>query len=120
MVTVNVDNVDATQQGVIIEGRLTLSGNYPAGGDTVDFSTLPQIPSNSNPRGMVEVDEQPANGATPQGYIPYLIAGSALNNWKLWLATATGQPPTQLAAGAYPAGAAASTIQFRAYFSFGV
>lgn len=120
MVTINVNNVDATLDAVEIEGTLSLSGAYPAGGDTVNFSVVPQIPSNSNPIGLVEVDEQPASGATPSGYILYLIAGSTPANWLLWIATVVGQPPTQLGAGNYPASLAAATLQFRAKFFFGV
>lgn len=119
-VTITVNRTDATQNGFIVEGTMALSGNYATGGDTVDFSTLAGIPSNSNPQGLVEIAEQPASGSTPQGYLFWLIAGSALNNWKLWIATAVGQAPTQLGAGAYPAGAVATTLQFRAFFTYGV
>lgn len=118
-VTINVTTVDATQQGIVVEGTLALSGSYTTGGDTVNFAAIPQIVANSNARGMIEIDEQPANGTTPQGYLFYLIAGSNLSNWLLWIATAVGQPPTQLGAGAYAAGLTSSTIQFRAYFPFG-
>ena len=133
-VAINVTRVGVEQTAVIVEGTLTLSGSYATGGDTVDFSganglltftpvaaqQASEIPSNLGPLGLVEIDEQPASGATPQGYIPYLIAGTTMANWLLWMATATGQPPTQLSAGAYPAGAMAQTIQFRAFFNFGV
>ena len=136
MITITINAVSANEQQVVVSGTFGLSGNYTAGGDTVDFtgvaSTLaftPQaaqqaagIPSNLPPLGLVEVAEQPASGATPQGYIPFYIAGSTLANGKLWIATDVGQPPTELtgAPTAYPAGALAETIQFRAYFNFGV
>lgn len=133
-VTITITRIGVERSAVIVEGTLTLTGAYATGGDTVDFtgvnSTLAyspaanqqanQIPSNLGPLGMVEIDEQPASGATPQGYIPYLIAGTTMANWLLWLATADGQPPTQVAAGAYAAGLLASTFQFRAYFNYGV
>ena len=136
MITITVNAVAANDQQVTVSGTFGLSGNYTAGGDTVDFtgvaSTLvftPQaaqqaaaIPSNLPPLGLVEVEEQPAFGATPQGYVPFFIPGSTLANGKLWIATAFGQPPTELtgAPTAYPAGAIAETIQFRAFFNFGV
>lgn len=119
-ITVAVTSVDATQNGVIVEGTLTPSGNYTTGGDTVNFSTLAQIPSNGNARGLIEIAEQPASGSTPSGYLLYLIAGSTMANWLLFVGTAVAQPTTQLGAGAYPAGLLAATIQFRAYFPFGV
>jgi len=119
-IAVNVTRVDATQQGVVVEGTLVPSGNYGTGGETVDFSAVPQIPSNLGPVGLVEIAEQPASGSTPAGYLLWLIAGSTMKNWLLYVATAVGQGPTQLAGGAYPAGLAAATIQFRAYFNFGV
>lgn len=120
MITVTFTRQDATQNGIIIEGTLTPSGNYATGGDTVDFSTLPQIPSNNIPLGLVEINEQPASGATPSGYVLYFISGTTLANGKLFVATAVGQPPTQLAAGAYPAALAAATLQFRAFFTYAV
>ncbi|MDE2099615.1 MAG: hypothetical protein KGL39_20350 [Patescibacteria group bacterium] len=118
-VTINVTTVDTTQQGIIVEGTLALSGNYTTGGDTVNFSTVPEIAANTGPRGLVEIDEQPANGSTPSGYGLYLIAGTTLANWLLYITTTFGQPPTQLGAGAYPAALQNATIQFRAFFPFG-
>lgn len=119
-VTISVSRADATDKGIIIEGTLALSGNYPAGGDTVDFSSVPDIPSNVGPLGLVEVAEQPASGSTPQGYLFLMIAGSTMKNWLLSVNTDVGQPPTELTAAAYPAAAKASTIQFRAFFNFAV
>jgi hypothetical protein len=118
--TITITRQDATQSGIILEGTIALSGNYATGGQTIDFSAVPQIPSNLGPQGLVQIAEQPASGATPAGYLMWLIAGSTAANWKLWIATADGQPPTELAAGAYPAALAAATIQFRAFFLFGV
>lgn len=119
-IAIVVSRVDATQQGVTIEGTLVPSGNYPTGGDTVNFSTVPQIPSNLGPVGLVGIAEQPASGGTPSGYLLYLIAGSTPANWLLFVATAVAQGPTQLAAAAYPAALAAATIQFRAFFNYAV
>ena len=119
-VTINVNRVDNTNAGIIVEGTMALSGNYSTGGDTVNFSTVPQIPSEAGPQGLVDIEEQPASGSTPSGYLFYLIAGSTPANWLLFVATAVAQGPTQLGAGAYPAGALAATIQFRAFFPFAV
>jgi len=119
-ITVTVNRIDATQNGVIVEGTLTPTGNYATGGDTVDFSVKPEIPSNIIPQGLVEIAEQPASGTTPAGFLAYLIAGTTLSNWKIFFATAVGQPPTQLGAGAYPAALLAATIQFRAFFNYSV
>ena len=120
--TVNVTSLDATQQGVIVEGTLTLSGNYPTGGDTVNFLSNAQIPSESSPRVPVQLTEQPASGSTPSGFFFWLIQGTTAANWLLFIATASGQPVTQLGAGAYPAAltAAGFTLAFRAFFPYGV
>lgn len=118
-VTITVDRVDFSGKSAIVEGRLSVAGNYVTGGDTVDFSAKSEIPSNLGPTGLVELEEQPASGASPSGFQFYLIAGSAMNNWLLFFATAVGQPPTQLGAGAYPAALLAATFQFRAYFNYG-
>ena len=118
-VTVNVSYVDMTQQGCVVEGTLVLTGAYTTGGDTVNFSTNPAIPSNSNPRGLVNVQEQPASGTTPSGYLFNLIAGSTPANWLLFIATAVAQPPTQLGPGAYVAALTGATLQFRALFPYG-
>jgi hypothetical protein len=134
MITITINRIDRTEAAVIVEGTLGLSGEYVAGGDTLDFtgvnSTLVyaaeaaqqanQIPSNLAPLGLVEVFEQPANGTVPKGYIPFFIPGTTMANGLLWIATALGQPPTELGAGAYPAGAIAQTTQFRAFFNYGV
>ena len=117
-VTIAVTRIDMTQEAQIVEGLLTLSGSYVTGGDTVNFSTLANILSGAGPMGLVEFDEQPASGATPGGYMFYLIAGSTMANWLLFIVTAVGQPPTQLGAGAYAAGLLATTLQFRAYFPY--
>lgn len=131
---ITINRIGVTDTDVVVEGLLVPSGTYPTGGDTVDFTgtnsvityvteaaqQANQIPSNLGPLGAVEIFEQPASGASPAGYQMWLIAGSTMANWLLFFATAVAQPPTQLGAGAYPAGLAAATIQFRAHFNFGV
>jgi len=119
-VQINVSRVDKTLQGSFVEGTFGFTGNYPAGGETINWGSGAGIPSNSGPLGLVDVKEQPAFGTAVTGYLFYLIAGSSAANWKLQVATAGGQPSTQVTAGAYPAALLTAVIQFRAFFRSGV
>ena len=83
-------------------GTLTFSGNYPTGGDTLDFTTVAdKLPSTQ----IIQVfaDSQNGNGGY---YVP--VQGSALNNWKLKCFNGGG---TELSAGAYPASVTSDIVQ---------
>jgi hypothetical protein len=83
-----------------VQVRFTLSGNYVAGGDTVDLTALvgqaaggvPVFCANNAPLSGT------AQGSTGDDY--NFIPGTLLNNGKLKINTASN---TELAGGAYPA-----------------
>ncbi len=71
-------NVDSSASNFVYAiGTLTFSGNYPTGGDTLDFTQVAdKLPSTQ----IVQAFAESQNGNS--GYY-VAIAGSALNNWKL-------------------------------------
>ena len=81
---------------------LTFSGNYPAGGDTLDFTTVAdKLPSTQ----IIQAFADSQNGNAGY-YVP--VQGTALNNWKLKAFTGGG---TELGAGAYPASVTTDIVQ---------
>jgi hypothetical protein len=93
-VTINLSstNVDASANNFVYAiGTLSFSGNYSTGGDTLDFSTVASlIPSDQPPINVIA----DSNGGTGTfgfsgGYFQ-VIAGTALNNWKIKLIQAGG------------------------------
>jgi hypothetical protein len=97
-------------------GILTLTGNYPAGGDTVDFTTVVGF---NSPNGRIFVPAGPpiagtgaATGSSGDSFA--LVPGSALNNSKLIVNTASN---TLEGTGAYGAELLAdANIQFSMVF----
>src|ERR1700738_4875056 len=87
-------NVDSSASNFVYAiGTLTFSGNYPTGGDTLDFTQVAdKLPSTQIVQAFVESQ----NGNS--GYY-VAVAGTALNNWKLKPFNGGG---TELTAGAYP------------------
>ena len=96
-------NVDSSANNLVYAiATLAFSGNYPTGGDTVDFTTIAdKLPSTQ----IIQAFAESQNGNS--GYY-VAIAGSALNNWKLKAFTGGG---TEVAAGAYPASVATDIVQ---------
>ena len=83
-------------------GTLAFSGNYPTGGDTLDFTTVAsQLPSDQ----IIQVFADSQNGNAGY-YIP--VQGSALNNWKLKCFSGGG---TEVTAGAYPSSITTDIVQ---------
>ena len=83
-------------------GALTFSGNYPTGGDTLDFTTVAdKLPSDQ----LIQVFADSQNGNAGY-YVP--VQGSALNNWKLKAFSGGG---TELSAGAYPSSVTSDIVQ---------
>ena len=83
-------------------GTLTFSGNYPTGGDTLDFTQVAdKLPSTQ----IIQAFAESQNGNS--GYY-VAIAGSALNNWKLKAFTGGG---TEISAGAYSASVTTDVVQ---------
>ena len=81
---------------------LAFSGNYPTGGDTLDFTQVTdKLPSTQ----IIQAFAESQNGNS--GYY-VAIAGTALNNWKLKAFTGGG---TEISAGAYPASVTSDAVQ---------
>lgn len=108
-ITLTSNNVDASASNFVYAiATLSFSGSYPTGGDTLDFSTVASfVPSDLPPVNVIA----DSNGGTGTfgfggGYFQ-VIAGTALNNWKIKFINAGG---TELAAGAYPASVTGDSI----------
>ncbi len=104
-VTVPQQNIDATGIIVWVLGTVAFSGSYTVGGDTLDLSQQPLIPTTQPP---IQLALQGQSGFT---YV--FIPGSALNNGKVKIYS-TGQ--TELAAGAYPAAVTGDAVTLQGAF----
>jgi hypothetical protein len=104
---ITITDVDTGTGNIYVFGKLTPSGSYATGGDTLDFTTVAaQIGASLTPVQLW------AGGTTGDNY--GWIPGSALNNGKIKISTASA---TELAAGTYPARISGDTnIQFEAAF----
>jgi hypothetical protein len=104
-------------------GTVVLSGNYPSGGDTVDWTTLVrQIGKNGETveASMTDPSYGPVQasftvqGGTPNQY--QMQQGTAANLWKMRGYT-TGSAGAEFTGGAaYPASATSDVITFSAQF----
>ena len=96
-------NVDSSASNFVYAiGTLTFSGNYPTGGDTLDFTQVAdKLPSTQIVQAFAE--SQNSNNCY---YVP--VQGSALNNWKLKAFVGGG---AEVTAGAYPASVTTDIVQ---------
>jgi hypothetical protein len=96
-------NVDSSASNFVYAiATLTFTGNYPTGGDTLDFTTVAdKLPSSQ----IVQAFAESQNGNSGY-YVP--VQGSAMNNWKLKAFIAGG---TEVTAGAYPASVTTDIVQ---------
>lgn len=96
-------NVDSSGNNfVYATATLTFSGNYPTGGDTLDFTTVAdKLPSMT----LIQVVAESQNGNSGY-YVP--VQGTALNNWKLKALVGGG---TEITAGAYPTSVTTDIVQ---------
>jgi len=96
-------NVDASASNFVYGiATLAFSGNYPTGGDTLDFT---QIADKLESTQLVQAFAESQNGNS--GYY-VVVAGTALNNWKLKCFLGGG---TEISAGAYPASVTGDVVQ---------
>ena len=102
-ISLTPNNVDSSASNFVYAiATLTFTGNYPTGGDTLDFTQVAdELPSTQ----IVQAFAESQNGNS--GYY-VAIAGSALNNWKLKAFNGGG---TEITAGAYPAGVTSDVVQ---------
>lgn len=115
--------IDATQSALIVEGSLTLSGNYgggsPAHGDVIDFNDA-QIASTAIPR-RVEIFQYKAAGVMPAHYSFLYAYGTDQSDGELTVIdSTTGLEITQGAAYPGQLTAADAGIRFRAFFPKGL
>jgi hypothetical protein len=96
-------NVDSSASNFVYAiGTLTFSGNYPTGGDTLDFTQVAdKLPSTQ----IVQAFAESQNGNS--GYY-VVVLGTALNNFKLKAFNGGG---TEVTAGAYPASITSDIVQ---------
>jgi hypothetical protein len=104
-VTIPAQNIDATGVLVWALGTLAFSGSYTTGGDTLDLSQQPLVPSTQVP---IQATVQGQSG-----YNYVFIPGSALNTNKVKIYS-SGQ--TELAAGAYPAAITNDSVGIQAAY----
>lgn len=116
-IAVTVQRVDSTQNQIVLDGILTFSGNYPAGGDVLNLAVDAAKTNAVNPI-RVEVYENPPSGTLAKGYAFTYADGTSLANGLLQIFSGGSTTvANQLAAGAY---ASPLYINFRAYIpSFG-
>jgi hypothetical protein len=111
---VQVDSGD--QVSVEITGNLVLTGNYGPGitghGDIINWSAIPQIPSNAIPI-FVDILEAPAAGTAPNGYIFQFCPGTTPANGVITVFNNLNEYTPN---SAYNAGLLAAVIKFRAIF----
>lgn len=102
-ITIQPNNVDGSGSNLFYAiGTLAFSGNYPTGGDTLDFTTVAdKLPSTQ----IIQAFADSQNGNAGY-YVP--VQGSALNNWKFKAFTGGG---TELTAGPYPASVTSDIVQ---------
>jgi hypothetical protein len=100
MIVINIASLSFGMDEVSVTGTLTLSGNYPTGGDTIDWTTVIGFQSDNGRIFLTQAiaDSGFVSGSSGDTYA--YVAGSALNNGKIKINTASN---TELAAGAYPA-----------------
>ncbi len=122
-VKVSVQNVLAIRGGqgaFLVSGVLILTGNYPTGGDTVDFTAGvadPALVGGAGPfidssLAVENFDAWSQGGNLANGFFP--VVGTTQKNCKLKIVSAFN---TELNAGAYPAALLADNIAFMAIFS---
>jgi hypothetical protein len=122
-VTLTVTDVDPGGSQIYVFGTVALSGNYPTGGDTVDWTTLVRQAGKSGETvetSMTDPSYGPVQasftvqGGTPNQY--QMQQGAAANSWKMRGYT-TGSSGAEFTCGAaYPASATSDVITFSAQF----
>jgi hypothetical protein len=119
--------IEKTPKLLRVRGIITPSGNYAAGGDTLDLTTIFALaagaPGASLPTAALPVEVRiwsACPAATPQthqyqyGFAP----GTTLKNGTMQVFTGAAAQTalTELSAGAYPAGVTGDVILFEACF----
>ena len=116
--------LDRTRASYIVEGTLTLSGNYGTGsshGDTVDFAS-DKVKSNQPPK-WVDIREDQGAGNAPLGFKYTYNSGTTQSNGVLTITgtgASSGQGGTEITEGSAYSGFTPSlngaVLRFRAEF----
>ena len=122
-VTLTLTDIDPGTTQLYAFGTVQLSGNYPSGGDTIDWTQLSKqltVRGQTVESSMTDPAFGPAlasftvQGGTPNQY--QMQQGTAANNWKMRGYT-TGSAGAEFTGGAaYPASATTDVITFSAQF----
>ena len=122
-VTLTLTDVDPGGTQIYAFGTVALSGNYPSGGDAVDWTQLVKqmgVRGESIESSMADPAYGPVQasftvqGGTPNQY--QMQQGSAANNWKMRGYT-TGSAGAEFTGNAaYPSSATGDIITFSAQF----
>jgi len=112
--------LDSTQNELIVDGLLTLSGNYggaSSNGDTIDFTGHDLIKTQQPPR-KVEIYQEPTAGNAPVIYCFLFGRGTTQANGVLIVTDFAGVQITE--GSPYPAALTSTdvppNVRFRAYF----
>jgi hypothetical protein len=114
--------LDKTRTRLIVEGTLTLSGNYGGAsthGDTVNFAQFDQIKS-GQPPAWVEVQENQGAGNAPLGYNFIYSNGTTQANGVLQITVGTTEVTEATAYSGLSPSLSGVVLRFRAAFPWGV
>src|SRR5271166_2544258 len=116
---VQISNVQPMGNQFRVAFNVILTGNYPTGGDTLNFATATQdpnfvgmVPMVDASQGPISLDVWDMGGNITNGVFPVL--GANPTNSKLKFTSAFN---TELGAGAYPASITSSKIAGEAIFN---
>jgi hypothetical protein len=109
--------LDTTQSTQIERGTIVLTGNYTAGGDTLNLTGPKFKTQSAKPPIRVFFTEQPTASVAPSGYLFYYEQGTTPANGKLRVMTSS---TVEFTAGAYTSQLLAALIQYEAVFSLGI
>jgi hypothetical protein len=122
-VTLTLTDVDPGTTQLYVFGTVQLSGNYPSGGDSIDWTQLAKqvsVRGQSVEASMADPVYGPVQasftvqGGTPNQY--QMQQGTAANNWKM-RGYSTGSSGAEFTGGAaYPNSALNDVITFTAQF----
>ncbi len=122
-VTLTLTDVDPGTTQLYAFGTVTLSGTYPSGGDTIDWTQLAKqiaVRGQTVDSSMADPAYGPiqasftVQGGTPNQY--QMQQGTAASNWKM-RGYSTGSAGAEFTGGsAYPSSATTDVITFSAQF----
>jgi len=95
---------------VYVNGRLSFSGSYPTGGDTLDWTTVPDKLA-----GSLCIACAVSSQSIGNQYVAVGGPSTVLNGWKVVCQT-PGTFNSQLSAGAYPSQITSDVVTFSAVF----